>query len=174
MTTNRRAARSTRSTRPTRAARTTAPARLAGLVTAALLGLTGLAGCSGGDTAAEDPPPVTLAEVPGQDGLKQVTLTDAAAERLALQTATAAAPVTAVPGVTVTVPYAAVVYDADGATWTYVPAAGRNSWVRTRIEVASIAGDTARLSVGPAAGTPVVVVGAAELMGAEAEISGEE
>lgn len=153
---------------------TTRTTRLLGLVAAGLLAAGGLAGCSGGDPEPEAPPPVTLADVPGQDGLKTVTLTEEAAQRLALRTADATAPATAASGVTVTVPYAAVVYDADGGTWTYVPAEGANSWVRAPIEIASITGDTANLRSGPAVGTPVVVVGAPELMGAEAEISGEE
>ena len=70
-----------------------------------------------------------------------------------------------------TIPYAAVVYDADGKTWAYV-----NSqplvYERAEITVDEIEGETARLSAGPPAGTQVVTTGAAELYGAEIGVGG--
>ena len=42
------------------------------------------------------------------------------------------------------------------------------------IEISSITGKTVQLKSGPPVGTQVVVVGAPELVGAEAGISGEE
>jgi len=42
------------------------------------------------------------------------------------------------------------------------------------ITIKSISGDVATLSSGPSAGTPVVVVGAPEVLGAELEIDGEQ
>ena len=64
------------------------------------------------------------------------------------------------------VPYAAIYYDAKGATWVYV-----NSrplvFERQRIAVERIAGDLAVLTDGPPVGTPIVVVGAPLLYGAE-------
>ena len=71
------------------------------------------------------------------------------------------------------IPYSAVVYDTDGSTWTYVNTAAR-TYEREPITVTDIDGDVALLSAGPAAGTPVVTVGAAELLGTEYNISGEE
>jgi len=71
------------------------------------------------------------------------------------------------------VPYAAVVYDSDGSTWAYIEAAPR-TYVRRAIVVDSIVGGTAYLRSGPPVGTPVVVVGAPELLGAEYQIAGEE
>jgi hypothetical protein len=71
------------------------------------------------------------------------------------------------------IPYAAVVYDSDGSSWTYVNSAPR-TYVRARISVAAVQGDVAVLTNGPADGTAVVTQGAPELLGAEAEIAGEE
>jgi hypothetical protein len=66
-----------------------------------------------------------------------------------------------------------VVYDTDGSTWTYVNTAAR-TYERKPITVTEIDGAAALLSDGPAAGTPVVTVGGAELLGTEYNISGEE
>jgi hypothetical protein len=48
------------------------------------------------------------------------------------------------------------------------------TYERKPITVTDIDGAVALLSVGPPAGTPVVTVGAAELLGTEYNISGEE
>jgi hypothetical protein len=145
----------------------------AALFLAGVLTVGALSGCGASDADPDAPPPVTLSDV-GHDGLKQVTLTDAAAARLAVRTATATAPTAPAAGVTVAIPYAAVVYAANGSTWAYVPGDSRNSYVRQKIVISSVSGDVANLSTGPRAGTAVVVLGAPELLGAEAEISGEE
>jgi hypothetical protein len=71
------------------------------------------------------------------------------------------------------VPYSAVVYDTDGSTWTYVNTAAR-TYVRQPITIVAIRDDIAQLSAGPPVGAPVVTVGAAELLGTEYNISGEE
>ena len=68
------------------------------------------------------------------------------------------------------VPYAAVIYDAKGATWVYTnpePLA----FVRESISVDYIKGDLAFLTEGPSSGTNVVTVGGAELYGAETGVS---
>jgi hypothetical protein len=70
-------------------------------------------------------------------------------------------------------PYAAVIYDADGDTWTFVELES-GVYRRAPITVASVDGDDVRLSAGPAPGTDVVTVAAAELVGVEAGISGGE
>ena len=71
------------------------------------------------------------------------------------------------------VPTSAVWYDADGRTWVYVQA-GPLQFVRASVDVARYAGNQAVLSRGPAPGTPVVKVGAAELYGAEQGVPGEQ
>ncbi len=64
------------------------------------------------------------------------------------------------------VPYGAVYYDAKGATWVYVKTEPL-VFERQRIDVERIVGDLAILTDGPSVGTPVVVVGAPLLYGAE-------
>lgn len=64
------------------------------------------------------------------------------------------------------VPYAAVYYDAKGATWVYVNTQPL-VFERRRIAIERIAGDLAVLTDGPPVGTPIVVVGAPLLYGAE-------
>jgi cobalt-zinc-cadmium efflux system membrane fusion protein len=64
------------------------------------------------------------------------------------------------------VPRAAVLYDALGGTWVYEARDG-GVFVRRRVVLSDLIGDTAVLQQGPAAGTPVVTRGAAELFGTE-------
>jgi hypothetical protein len=71
------------------------------------------------------------------------------------------------------VPYAAVIYDADGATWAFVELEP-GVFQREPLTIVSVDGENVRLSAGPAPGTEVVTVAAAELVGVEAGISGGE
>lgn len=64
------------------------------------------------------------------------------------------------------IPYAAVIYDLEGATWAYTNP-DPLTFVRASIEVDYIDGDRAILTNGPPAGTAVVTAGAAELYGEE-------
>ncbi len=64
------------------------------------------------------------------------------------------------------VPYAAVYYDAQGASWVYVNSRPQ-AFERRRISVERVVGDLAVLSEGPPVGTSVVTVGAPLLYGAE-------
>ena len=64
------------------------------------------------------------------------------------------------------VPRAAVLYDAFGGTWVYEARDG-GVFVRQRVALADLVGDTAVLRQGPPPGTRVVTVGAAELFGTE-------
>jgi hypothetical protein len=134
-----------------------------------------LAGCSSSDEAPSDDSPVTLKAVEGTD-LFQVELTEMAEKRLGLATEQVRA-VTSEPAgttaATTTIPYAAVVYDSEGASWTYTRA-GQHTYVRAEITVDRIQDDLAMLTAGPEVGTAVVVVGAPELLGAEMQIAGEE
>jgi len=94
-----------------------------------------------------------------------VILTAEAAKRLDIQTA----PVhdAQVRGkLRKVVPYAAVFYDLNGATWVYINLEPLN-FVRASISVDYIDGDLAVLSDGPPSGTEVVTVGAPELYGTE-------
>jgi hypothetical protein len=130
-----------------------------------------LAGCAAA-TPAETPPalikPVAGSQIP------QLQLTERAVQRLGIVTLPVR-PMTTTAGQPAheVIPYSAVVYDHDGSTWTYVNTAAR-TYERKPIRVTDIDGQVALLSAGPAAGTPVVTVGAAELLGTEYNISGEE
>lgn len=125
------------------------------------LALSGCAEKSESEASADGP--AKLVEVKGSD-VKQVVLTAKAAARLGIE-------MTAVgeeAGVKV-IPYASVVYDADGATWAFTSPKPL-TFVRTPITVANIAGEQAFLSAGPDTGHEVVAVGTAELFGTEQEI----
>jgi hypothetical protein len=129
-----------------------------------------LAGCA--TATPEQAPPALIKQVAGSQ-IPQIQLTGRAVQRLGIvtepvrQTRAAGQPAHEV------IPYSAVVYDTDGSTWTYVNTAARTYW-RKPITVTEIDGDIAQLSAGPPAGTVVVTVGAAELLGTEYNISGEE
>jgi len=64
------------------------------------------------------------------------------------------------------VPWAAVLYDTQGGTWIY-EALADHAYTRRRVEVKDVLEGYAILARGPAPGTPVVVVGAAELYSTE-------
>jgi hypothetical protein len=130
-----------------------------------------LAGCATATPA--EPPPAQIVPVPGSP-IPKLLLTDHAIHRLGIVTQPVRDATTAGhragPEV---IPYSAVVYDTDGSTWTYVNTTAR-TYQRKPITVTEIDGDIAQLSAGPPAGTEVVTVGAAELLGTEYNISGEE
>jgi hypothetical protein len=64
------------------------------------------------------------------------------------------------------IPYDAVLYDADGGTWTYT-SPNPLVYQRADIRVARIDGVSAILTRGPPAGTRVVTAGATEIWGVE-------
>ena len=64
------------------------------------------------------------------------------------------------------VPYSAVIYDLQGATWVYVSPEPL-VFVREPVTIDYIQGDLAVLSDGPPVGTEVATVGVAELYGAD-------
>jgi len=143
--------------------------RHAGAVAAMLVIAFALAGCKEA-TVEEESAGSDLATVEPIDGsdVAQVTLTEEAAERIDVQTTA----VGSTGGSKLSIPYAAVLYDPAGETWTYT-SPEELVFVRAPIEVIRIDGDRAVLSDGPPAGTEVVTVGAAELLGTEYEV-GEE
>ena len=135
-----------------------------------------LAGCQGEDGAAEDTAPATLTPVAGTDRFT-VGLSADAADRLGVRTTGirgVGGQGSAIPvGSRLVMPYAGVIYDAGGSTWTYVQTAA-NTFTRQRLRITSVVGSRAYLKSGPEEGTRVVVVGAPELFGAEYQIAGEE
>jgi hypothetical protein len=133
----------------------------------------GASGCSeaGASNESNAETAVTV-ESAGEDQPARLTVSERAEERLGLRTEPVRA-ISGEPGVTEVVSYSAVVYDADGRSWAYSSPSPR-TFVRVPIEISSITGKTVQLKSGPPVGTQVVVVGAPELVGAEAGISGEE
>ena len=131
------------------------------LIVAGLL----LAAC-GGQTSADEASNSEPAKVEPVDGteLNRVILSAKAAERLDIQTAL----VQVESGGTqqTVIPYAAVLYDPNGETWTYTSPEPL-VFVRQDISVDHIEGDLAVLLDGPPPGTAVVTVGATELWGIE-------
>ena len=126
-----------------------------------------LTGC--GSAAPADVPPATVTQIAGSQ-VARLQLTGQAIQRLGI----VVQPVRAAPAAKgEVIPYSAVVYDTDGSTWAYTNTAAR-IYVRQPITIAAIQGDVALLSAGPPVGTEVVTVGAAELLGTEYDISGEE
>jgi hypothetical protein len=126
-----------------------------------------VAGCSEGDESeSSGDPAATLETVDGSD-VPRVVLVGQAADRIGIEFAS----VTTGADGQLTVPYDAVVYDPDGTAWVYTNPE-RRTFVREPITVASISGENAILSSGPADGTEVVTVGTAELYGVENEIGG--
>jgi hypothetical protein len=151
-----------------------------------------------GSLGGQDAQPAKLVAIPGSP-LHRVVLTAAAVKQVGIETTPAsdmpapAAPTTSAvgtrpaPGNAVPIspigvpsptrmmeiiPVTAVIYDPDGASWTYTTPADR-TYVRVPIVVDHIDGDHAFLASGPPVGTPVVSQGAPELLGVEYGV-GEE
>jgi hypothetical protein len=127
-----------------------------------------------GTAATAGPPPARIIPVAGSQ-IPRLQLTSGAIQRLGIatqpvRTAPAAA---AGDGAREVIPYAAVVYDTDGSTWTFVNTSA-GTYRREPITVNAVSGEVALLSAGPPVGARVVTVGAAELLGTEYNISGEE
>jgi hypothetical protein len=120
-----------------------------------------LTACGAPAASTAKPPEQAKLEPVGDTGIKKVTLTDRAVQRLGIATA----PVT-VAGGRLQIPYSALLYLPDGTTFTYTNPDG-HSYVRQAVTVDAITGDQVLLVSGPAAGTAVVTTGGAELWGSE-------
>jgi hypothetical protein len=142
--------------------------RTYGIVALSVAAGVGLAGCGqaqGADKAAAE---VASVDLPQDGGPGLITLSGAAEKRLDVRTAA----VTQGPAGPV-IPYAAVVYEADGSSWAFVRTEAL-TYQRAPIAISGITGDQVTLTSGPPAGTEVVIMGAAELVGVEIGIDGEE
>ncbi len=127
-----------------------------------------LTGCSAPAAATDTKvQPAVVEKIEGSE-LNRLTLTEKAAQRLGIKTDVVREEL--VEGAQrLIVPYSAVIYDLEGATWAYV-SSDPLTFSRHPIAVDLIDGDRAILSDGPQAGTAVVTVGAAELYGADTGI----
>ncbi|HEY2984123.1 MAG TPA: hypothetical protein VGJ38_08225 [Jatrophihabitantaceae bacterium] len=130
---------------------------IAALAAAGVLLLTG--GDEPGETASSTPP-ATVEQIDGGER-SRLTLVAKAIERLGIETT----PVRAAGRRTV-VPYSALLYDAAGKTYVYTRPEAQ-VFMRESVTVDSVEAELVVLTAGPAAGTAVVSVGAAELYGLE-------
>jgi hypothetical protein len=134
----------------------------------------GASGCSDarGSNVTNSEPAVTV-ESAGEDQPARITVSERAEQRLGIRTEPVRPISGQSSGATEVIPYSAVVYDADGKSWAFSAPSPR-TYIRVPIEISSITRKTVQLRSGPPVGTQVVVVGAPELVGAEAGISSEE
>jgi hypothetical protein len=142
-------------------------AACAGLVLIA--GIVTLSACGGGSTGydyetASHHDPAELEPIKGTD-VQRVIIDAEGVERAGIQTA----PIRQDGQVTV-LPHSAVIYDAEGHTYTYTSPEPR-TYVRQKIVIDDVVGDSVMLSDGPPAGTEVVTVGAAMVYGSEFEVA---
>ena len=143
--------------------------RLGLMVLALVVGL--LPGCGRPPIETESASKAVKVEpIEGSD-LNRVTVTAEAAQRLDIQMAPVRS--IALSGKTrKAIPYASLVYDVSGNTWTYTSPESL-TFVRMAVTVDYIEGDLAILTSGPPAGSQVVTVGVAELYGSENEFEEE-
>ena len=140
-----------------------------GLATLALLAAPVLGSCAqpAPEAGSQEPEPAHVEPV-GDTGVHRITLEEEAVARLDLRTgAVREGTVDGQPRLLV--PHSAVVYDADGAAWTYT-GVDDLAYERARVAVDRVVGEDAALRSGPRAGTQVVTVGVAELYGAEHDV----
>jgi hypothetical protein len=107
--------------------------------------------------------PAEVKKIEGSD-LSTVTLTESAMKRLDVKTDQ----VREQAGKTV-VPYSALIYDPKGQTWVYTNPQPR-TFVRHKINIDRINGETVVLNDGPPAGTTIASVAVAEIYGAEFKV----
>jgi predicted small secreted protein len=121
-----------------------------------------LAACGGTANDGAGADPAAVEQVKGTD-ITRVKLTAEAARLLGVRTERVR---NEVAGSRTVIPYDAVLYDADGGTWTYT-SPNPLVYQRADIRVARIDGVSAILTRGPPAGTRVVTAGATEIWGVE-------
>ena len=108
--------------------------------------------------------PAKLEPIKGTD-VKRVKFSAEGAKRVGLQTAQVRG-----DGQRKVIPYAAVIYDPEGNTFTYTSPEPL-VYVREKVKVDYVAGDRVVLSEGPSVGSEIVTVGAAEVYGTEFEVA---
>jgi hypothetical protein len=131
------------------------------LALALVAGALALGGCTQVEEFESKSAPTSVKPLKGQEDIQQVTFTADAARRAGVRTAAVRG-----SGLETSIPYAALIYNEDGNTYTYV---SRKPlvFVRTRIGVDHIANGRVVLRRGPPIGTRVVTTGAAEVYSAE-------
>ena len=151
----------------TRKCRRQLQAACAGLVLVA--GVVSLSACSEASSGydyelASHHEPAKLEPIKGTD-VQRVIFDALAAKRVGLKTS----PIRQ-NGQGKIMPYAALIYDAEGGTYAYT-APEPLTYVRQEISIDHMDGDSVVLSGGPPAGTEVVTVGVDEVYGTEFEVA---
>jgi hypothetical protein len=131
------------------------------LALALVAGALALGGCTQVEEFESKSAPTSVKPLKGQEDIQQVTFTADAARRAGVRTAAVRS-----SGLETSIPYAALIYNEEGNTYTYV---SRKPlvFVRTRIGVDHIANGRVVLRRGPPIGARVVTTGAAEVYSAE-------
>jgi hypothetical protein len=138
--------------------------RAAAIAAAALVALS-VSACKEIESATvEGYEPAHVKEIAGRDDVKSVTFTAEGARRTGLRTAAVER-----RGAEAVVPYAALIYDAEGRAYVYTSPRPL-MFLRERVRVDRVEDGRVFLNAGPRDGTQVVTVGAAEVHGAELEI----
>jgi hypothetical protein len=115
--------------------------------------------------AASDAGPSRLVPIKGSDR-PEVVLSAQAARRIGIETGKVRTAATRALHDPAVIPYAAIVYDAEGHAFAYTTPRPL-TFVRTPIRVVRSVGPVAVVEGGPRPGTRVVTVGAQELLGVE-------
>jgi multidrug efflux pump subunit AcrA (membrane-fusion protein) len=134
-------------------------------IAAALLSLTGC-GAADEPPGNQDPPPQVV-PIAGTH-VSKLVLSPRTAGFLGIKTEA----VQAGSATLVVVPMAALLYDNTGISWVYTSPA-QFTYIREQVAVSRVDADRAVLKTGPKAGTQVVTVGAAELLGTEYGVGGD-
>ena len=134
------------------------------LVLIAALGLALYSRVTADESDAAQSEPAYVEPIEGSS-LSRIVLSEQAAKRIDLATTPVADDASGNAPRKV-IPYAAVIYSPNGETWAYTSPEPL-VFVLEAIAIDRIEGDKAILTEGPNAGTEVVTVGAAELLGAE-------
>lgn len=121
-----------------------------------------LGGCAKVKTEEEQGEKAAKVEKIGDTGQSKVVLLEQAAKRLGIETAA----VSEADAHHESVPYSAIIYDAEGHSWVFT-APENLSYIKAPVTIDRIDGDKAILTEGPPPGTAVVIQGAAELFGVE-------
>jgi hypothetical protein len=119
-----------------------------------------LPACTQVESAETDYSPTEVKPIPGKEE-QQVTFNAEAVRRAGVKTDRVR-----VSAGHMFIPYAALIYNENGDTYTYVSPKPR-VYIREPIRVDHIAGDRVLLKRGPAVGPAVVTTGAAEVYSAE-------
>ncbi len=141
------------------------------IMAALVAGSLPLASCKKTETAEEEIESPAKVEHLAGDQPARITLTEDAVKRIDLKTSPIAE-ADEQGAKTKTMPYSALLYDTQGDTWIYANPQPL-TYVREHVQVKRIDGDQAILAQGPAVGTQIVSVGAAELYGSEQEFEEE-